>query len=121
MALKGEKITGHTSGSLAVVGKGINSLLTDLETLDTPSDAFRQLMINEQQRFQLWARNLGLYHYGDSSLEYRLRDSRLFDYTIELLNDLQELLVECTAYLIRTPPTTSLTFEYSHEYIGKRA
>ncbi|KAE8327761.1 hypothetical protein BDV39DRAFT_204775 [Aspergillus sergii] len=52
-------------------------------------------LVNETQRFELWAKNLGLYHLGHSSLDYRFRDApSLFEYTIGLLRNLEALLVK---------------------------
>jgi hypothetical protein len=47
------------------------------------------------QRFELWARNLGLYTGGHSSLDYRFRDAQLlFDHTLSLLSDLARILTQ---------------------------
>lgn len=52
-------------------------------------------LVNETQRFELWARNLGLYHLGHSSLDYRFRDApSLFEYTVGLLRNLEGLLAQ---------------------------
>jgi hypothetical protein len=82
--------------ALASIGKQIHTGFSDLEKFDTQSDSTSKAISNEQQRFQLWARNLGLYHHGHSSLDYRLRDSSfLFDYTVGLLRDLQKTILKC--------------------------
>lgn len=81
---------------LAEIGKLINAGFLNLEKSDTQSDSTRIAILNEQQRFQLWARNLGLYHRGHSSLDYRFRDSSfLFEYAFGLLRDLQKAIFEC--------------------------
>lgn len=46
--------------------------VANMKQLDTESDPFWKAIFNEQQRFGLWARNLGLYHRGHNSLDYRL-------------------------------------------------
>ncbi|KAE8358236.1 hypothetical protein BDV27DRAFT_150625 [Aspergillus caelatus] len=54
-----------------------------------------RFLINETQRFELWAKNLGLYHLGHSSLDYRFRDApSLFEFTVSLLRNLEALLVQ---------------------------
>lgn len=56
----------------------------------------RTELLNEAQRFELWAVNLGLYHGGHSSLDYRVRDSPpLFKYAHGLLRDLDASLTQC--------------------------
>ncbi|CAI7586420.1 unnamed protein product [Penicillium pancosmium] len=50
-------------------------------------------LTNQAQRFELWAKNLGLYHLGHSSLDYRFRDApSISEYTFGLLRDLGRLL-----------------------------
>lgn len=52
-------------------------------------------LVNQTQRFELWAKNLGLYHLGHSSLDYRFRDApSLFEYTVGLLRNLEDLLAQ---------------------------
>ncbi|KAH8429084.1 Serine/threonine protein kinase [Aspergillus melleus] len=52
-------------------------------------------LVNQTQRFELWAKNLGLYHLGHSSLDYRFRDApSLFGYTFGLLRNLDGLLIQ---------------------------
>lgn len=49
----------------------------------------------EQERFQLWAANLGLFESGDRSLDYRIRDSPTArGFTTSLLCDLRENLTD---------------------------
>ena len=48
----------------------------------------------EEERFKLWAANLGLYATGDRSLDYRIQDNpSVKEYTNQLLDDLREDLV----------------------------
>ena len=52
-------------------------------------DAVTAGLHNENQRFDLWCRNLGAYQSGHASLEYRLRDApKVYDYALRLLTDL---------------------------------
>ncbi|KAJ5908062.1 hypothetical protein N7495_000744 [Penicillium taxi] len=52
-------------------------------------------LFNQTQRFELWAKNLGLYHLGHSSLDYRFRDApSLLEYTMGLLRNLEGLLAQ---------------------------
>ncbi|CBF86722.1 hypothetical protein AN2377.2 [Aspergillus nidulans FGSC A4] len=58
--------------------------------------------LNEAQRFDIWASNLGVFHDGHSSLDYRFRDSSpLFEYTSNLLYDLSEAL---SAFALQVAP-----------------
>ncbi|KAB8204928.1 hypothetical protein BDV34DRAFT_196567 [Aspergillus parasiticus] len=70
-------------------------------------------LVNETQRFELWARNLGLYHLGHSSLDYRFRDApSIFEYTIGLLRNLEALLVQrelCILHLYCLVPSVNST------------
>ena len=82
---------------LADVGINISALFEELKHIDD-----RQLQLenggtttleHEAERFELWAVNLGLYHSGHSSLDYRLRDVEfLQDVFKSLLADLQTSL-----------------------------
>lgn len=50
---------------------------------------------HEADRFGLWANNLGLYHRGHSSLDYRLREAAALERIIGgLLDDLKTSLEE---------------------------
>lgn len=94
--------------TLVTIGKKVNNLFTTLDGLiDVDSDD-KHPLTNELQRFQLWAVNLGLYHGGHSSLDYRFRDSPpLFEYAYKLLRDLETGLLQCSC------PISS---EKSHTY-----
>jgi hypothetical protein len=64
-----------------------------LQRVPTRENSDKASILNESQRFELWAVNLGLYHSGHSSLDYRFRDaSRLFEHTLGLLRDLERTL-----------------------------
>ena len=52
-------------------------------------------IILEEQRFRLWAGNLGLHQHGHSSLDYRLRDADVVrSYALDLLTGIKEYLLE---------------------------
>lgn len=81
--------------SLASVAHKISAVfaLVQKSTVNNTSCADQAGIINEQQRFEIWATNLGLYHGGHSSLDYRFRDaSVIFDYTKGLLRELESVL-----------------------------
>jgi hypothetical protein len=51
---------------------------------------------NEKDRFNLWARSLGLYQQGHASLDYRFRDAiYLQSHAQNLLQDLSLALQQC--------------------------
>lgn len=83
--------------TLAAVGHHIYAIFTALEADDRPlehGDSFKTSLLIESQRFSLWARNLGLYEYGHSSLDYRFRDApSVYDYTRQLLDKLEKSLL----------------------------
>src|SRR5271170_5823370 len=55
----------------------------------------RRKLILEEQRFRLWATNLGLFQHGHSSLDYRLRDADLVkNFALDVLDELIEYLSE---------------------------
>lgn len=59
-----------------------------------PDPVYERKLTNEYQRFESWASNLGLYHTGHSSLDYRFRDSPvLFEYAVGLLKDFEGILI----------------------------
>ena len=82
---------------LADVGINISAMFEQSKHIDD-----RQLQLetgsnttleHEAERFELWAVNLGLYHYGHSSLDYRLRDVEFLQEVLNsLLGDLQTSL-----------------------------
>ena len=80
--------------TLAVIGRRIHcsfgSLERDLGSQEA-EESFASALVNESQRFSLWARNLGLYDLGHSSLDYRFRDAPVvYKYTRHLLVDLEQ-------------------------------
>jgi len=85
-----------THGTLAGIGQQIRARYRTLANSDAVENPKWAALDNEMQRFELWARNLGLYTGGHSSLDYRFRDAQLlFDHTLELLQDLARLLAQC--------------------------
>lgn len=82
--------------TLRQAGWGVTSDLTLVQALVKDDLGHRSAVANELQRFELWATNLGLLHTGHSSLDYRLRDSKLvFDYALFLLVDLERAIQQC--------------------------
>ncbi|CAI7592043.1 unnamed protein product [Penicillium glandicola] len=83
----------HPTDSLYKVGWRISDEFVSIERLAGDELEHNPAVLNELQRFELWAINLGLYHSGHSSLDYRLRDSTLvFGYSLDLLHDLERAL-----------------------------
>ena len=80
--------------TLTAIGHRIHSSFRSLESDIGPSadDAsFFPALVNESQRFGLWAKNLGLYGLGHSSLDYRFRDAPVvYQYTRNLLGNLEK-------------------------------
>ena len=97
--------------TLAAIGHRIHSTFRSLETDTRPSadDAsFFPALVNESQRFGLWAKNLGLYSLGHSSLDYRFRDAPVvYQYTRRLLGNLEES-VSASMSTILTPFSLSV-------------
>ncbi|KAL5041264.1 hypothetical protein BDW71DRAFT_212290 [Aspergillus fruticulosus] len=84
---------GRTNATLAGVGQQIRELYKELGHSVAVEDPAWARLDNEMQRYELWARNLGLYTAGHSSLDYRFRDAQLlFDHTLDLLGDLTRVL-----------------------------
>ncbi len=82
--------------TLAAVGHRIH---TTFVALWADGDAFQTSLRNESQRFDLWARNLGLFSDGHSSLDYRFRDApSVYDYTHQLLSTLEGSLSTSTFF-----------------------
>lgn len=83
--------------TLAAVGHRIRNAFAALQADDRSlqhGDASQASIMNESQRFGLWAKNLGLYQDGHSSLDYRFRDApTVYDYTIQLMGRLEESLM----------------------------
>ena len=91
-----ESTSSPKKGLLSTVGGKIQERFISLvEKVANSSDApiSRDRLIDESQRFSLWAINLGLYHTGHSSLDYRFRDApTVSDFAHKLLKDLENNL-----------------------------
>jgi hypothetical protein len=87
------------AGTLAAVGFDIVQLFNDLEsaTIKDYQGIERDDLVEQQQRFDLWATNIGLHQRGHASLDYRFRDaSTIYQYCQTLLEDLVKTLEICT-------------------------
>ena len=84
--------------TLAAIGQRIQNSFESLESdasVHEGEDSFFSALVNESQRFGLWAKNLGLYSLGHSSLDYRFRDApRVYQYTLQLLGDLENSILK---------------------------
>lgn len=94
---------------LATIGQRINysfETLAAIINLEHEKGSLWVALENESQRFHLWATNLGLYHTGHSSLDYRFRDAPLvYSFAQKLLKDLERyLFIGKIGFLrVRTP------------------
>lgn len=71
--------------NLSAIGRHIHERLAALEPY------YR--LTTQAQRYELWAENLGLYHLGHSSLDYRFRDApSIYKLTHRLLSHLMDTL-----------------------------
>jgi hypothetical protein len=60
----------------------------------------RHALVEQQQRFELWAINIGLHQLDHASLDYRFRDaSDLYELCDHLLTDLAKYLHICRSLL----------------------
>ena len=105
----------ESAGTLAAVGHRIQTLFATLDASDEflkHGDSFQASLSNESRRYDLWARNVGLYEDGDSSLDYRFRDApSIYDYTHQLLGKLEQSLL----ISMSTPsPTRTCTHTIFH-------
>ena len=87
----------ESAETLAAVGHRIHTVFATLEASNghlKPEVSFQAPLSNESQRYELWARNVGIYEDGDSSLDYRFRDTpSIYDYTHQLLGKLEQSLL----------------------------
>ncbi|XXH04368.1 hypothetical protein Hte_010782 [Hypoxylon texense] len=68
---------------------------------DPPLSRHRDLLVDEEQRFRLWAHSLGLRQHGHMSLDYRVRDVTFIKERLaELLSNLQEHLERLVAIVL---------------------
>lgn len=91
------------SSSLAACRRSFNELLRELEHRDKPPEGLSiQDWNDERGRLRLWAANIGAHQTGQSSLDFRLRDSshiqqqiiRLLDDLLQRLQDVKVVLAE---------------------------
>ena len=98
--------------TLAAIGRRILRCLESLEKddgLHGNRDSLSSGLVNESQRFGLWAKNFGLYDLGHSSLDYRFRDDPVvYRYTRQLLVDLEKSISE--SMLIILPFSSRSTY-----------
>ncbi|KAI0457324.1 hypothetical protein F5B21DRAFT_512631 [Xylaria acuta] len=80
------------------IGTRIFDALESLGTIQEPTQVVGQrILVDEAQRFKLWAHSLGLHQLGHASLDYRVRDAgvvkdRLADFLADMLESLTCLL-----------------------------
>jgi hypothetical protein len=88
--------------------RAFENLTHALARVESPPQLDPVALKSEKQRFQLWAINLGLYHPGHSSLDYRLRDNETIrSFTASLLVDLRDALDESkSAFTAAHSPST---------------
>lgn len=93
-----------THETLAAIGHRIHRSFRSLESdarVSKDDDSFFPALVNESQRFGLWAKNLGLYGLGHSSLDYRFRDApAVYQYTYHLLVNLEKSVLASTSNLL---------------------
>ena len=84
--------------TLAAIGQRIYGSFHVLEKAARShvyEDAFSFALVNQFQRFGLWAKSLGLYDLGHSSLDYRFRDApTVHEYTRKMLGDLEKSIYQ---------------------------
>ena len=90
------KMTDSTPETLYEIGWRIRDQCVNVKQLTEDENDQTPAVLNELQRFEVWAINLGLYHRGHSSFDYRCRDSpHVFSYALSLLHDLDRELQQC--------------------------
>ncbi len=94
--MKEESSAPDAAETLAAAGHRIHNTFAALWADDRVlklEDAFQASLRNESQRFGLWARNLGSFGDGLSSLDYWFRDApSVYDYTHQLFGTLEKSL-----------------------------
>ncbi len=94
--------------SLATIGGRVGDKFAKL-VVDTNrghySGSIREILIDQKQRFRLWADNIGLCSYGHQSLDYRCRDApKVYEYARQLLRDLEGTLDSSKSFGIVCQP-----------------
>lgn len=90
--------TAGSAKTLAAVGFDIIRLFNAFEsaTIKDYQGLEADNFVEQQQRFELWANNIGLHQRGHASLDYRLRDApAIHQYCQTLLEDLAKTLETC--------------------------
>ena len=91
--------------TLAAIGQriyGSFDLLEQAARSHVYEDAFSSALANQFQRFSLWAKSLGLYDLGHSSLDYRFRDApTVNEYTRKMLYDLEKSIYQSMSAILR--------------------
>ena len=82
--------------SLATIGRQVGQKFAKLvanKDCGHYSAHVHEILIDEMQRFRLWAGNMALCSYGHHSLDYRCRDApKVYEYGHQLLTDLEDTL-----------------------------
>lgn len=95
----------RSAKTLAAIGFDVVQLFNALESAKTKNyqGLERDDLVEQLQRFDLWATNIGLHQRGHASLDYRFRDaSAIYQYCQTLLEDLVRTLEICM-YLTSSP------------------
>ena len=90
------------AGTLTPIGFDIVQLFDELEsaTISDYQGLEKENLIEQQQRFDLWATNIGLHQRGHASLDYRFRDAPAFqEYCQTLLEGLLKTLLTCKHHI----------------------
>ena len=94
----------HKDEALATIGQRIYDsfgLLEEAARSHEYEDSFSSALVNQFQRFGLWAKSLGLYDLGHSSLDYRFRDApTVHEYTRKLLDDLEKFIYQSMSAIL---------------------
>ena len=92
--------------TLAAIGQRIYAsfhLLKEAPRSHEAEDSFSPALVNQFQRFSLWAKSLGLYDLGHSSLDYRFRDApTVHKYAHKLLDDLEKSIYQSMSATLRS-------------------
>lgn len=86
--------------SLVAISHSIRAKFVNLKpsgTCELPAQPLREGLLEQSDRFELWAINIGAYSLGHSSLDYRSRDATgLQDFARKLPKDLDSYLTAGT-------------------------
>ena len=111
--------------TLAAIGHRIYGSFHLLETAarsHEDGESFSSALENQSQRFGLWAKSLGLYDLGHSSLDYRFRDApTVHQHARKLLDDLEKSIYESMSAILSPLPGPSPWFIYISVHARTRA